>query len=244
MAKLPHQQLADILAHLRECRADVLHDREAFQKAALGLEHAAQFAGAPIGVGLGRSRDKLLALLEKEAEQTQQQGRRLFETVLEARNMAVHDGAWVRHRSDQLVELILLLEEAVLNQLTLIDQIMVKSVTVAEPHHQLAHARRIMLSNSFSVLPVLTNQWHLLSDEAIIGITRAETHAERHSRLSVTVENAVRRYRLRLTTASAVSPDELVSNVLKNSPTWPLLVTDDGSTNGRLLGIVTPFDLL
>jgi len=159
MSNISERQLVNILAHLRQCRATVLQDREAFGKAALGLEHIGQFAGAPIGVGLGRSRDRILALVKKEDNETRRRARKLFEAVLEARNMAVHDGAWIRNRSDQLVELFLLLEEATLHELTSVEQIMVSSLVIAEPWHQLAHVRRIMLSNSFSYLPVLITRW-------------------------------------------------------------------------------------
>jgi predicted transcriptional regulator len=244
MANISQRQLVNILTYLRQCRAAVLQDREAFGKAALGLEHIAQFAGAPVGVGLGRSRDKILALVKKEDDETRQKARSLFEAVLEARNMAVHDGAWVRHRSDQLVELLLLLEQATLHELTSIEQVMVGSVAVAEPWHQLAHVRRTMLSNSFSFLPVLMTRWQLLSDEAIVAITRVEANETRKARLSLTVEEAVKRHKLRLIDADTVSPDEFVSNLMIKSRTWPVLVTEGGSQNGRLVGIVTPFDLL
>jgi predicted transcriptional regulator len=101
--------------------------------------------------------------------------------------MAVHDGAWIRRRSDQLVQLLLLLEEATLHELTSVEQIMVGSVIIAEPWQQLAHVRRTMLSNSFSFLPILMSRWYLLSDEAIVAITRMEANEERKSRLSLTV---------------------------------------------------------
>ena len=244
MANISQLQLVNILTHLRQCRATILQDREAFGKAALGLEHIGQFAGAPIGIGLGRSRDKILGLLQKEDEETRRTARRLFEAVLEARNMAVHDGAWIRNRSDQLVQLLLLLEEAVLHELTSVEQIMVSSVISAEGWHQLAYARRTMLSNSFSFLPILMTRWHLLSDEAIVAITRVEANDVRKKRLSLSVEDAVKRHNLHLTDAKTVRPYEFVADLLTNSPRWPLLVTEDGLPNGRLVGIVTPSDLL
>lgn len=130
----------------------LLQDAEAFQESALALEHIAQLAGAPIGIGLGRSRGAILSLLAGEEESTKKNARSLFDVVLEARNMAVHDGAWIRHRSNQLLELLLVLEEATMCQLMTIEQVMVKSAVVAESHQRLAHARRTMLSNSFSFL--------------------------------------------------------------------------------------------
>jgi CBS domain-containing protein len=241
---MSQRELVNILTHLRQCRATVLQDREAFGKAALGLEHLAQFVGAPVGIGLGRSRDKILALVKKEDEDTRRRARSLFEVVLEARNMAVHDGAWIRNRSDQLVQLLLLLEEVVLHELTSVEQIMVSSVIAAEGWHQLAYVRRTMLSNSFSFLPILMTRWRLLSDEAIVAITRVEANDVRKSRLSLTVEEAVKRHNLHLTDAKTVRPDEFVADLVTNSPPWPLLVTEDGLPNGRLVGIVTPSDLL
>jgi len=71
-----------------------------------------------------------------------------------------------------------------------------------------------------------------------------ETNEVRKSRLSLTVEEAVKQHNLRLTDADVVRSDEFIANLIPNSPGWPLLVTEDGSHNGRLIGIVTPFDLL
>jgi len=244
MSNLSQQQLADILDQLRHSRALILHDAEAFPRAVLGLEHIAQVAGASVGIGLGRSRAKIFELLRDEDDQLQAEARSLFEVVRQARNMAVHDGAWVRHRSSQLVDFILLLEEAVLRQLTFVEEVMVRSAIIAEPWHQLAQVRRTMLSNSFSFLPLLLGHWRLLADEAIVAITRGETERERRARLSLSVKDAVENHKMRLMDADVAPPRDLVANVVAQSRSWPLLVTDNGESNGRLLGILTPFDLL
>src|SRR6516164_6111074 len=87
---------------------------------------------------------------------------------------------------------------------------------------------RIMLSNSFSFLPILITRWRLLSDEAIVAITRMEANEGRKSRLSLTVEEAVKQHNLRLIDADTIRTDEFVANLIPNSPGWPLLVTEDG----------------
>jgi len=113
----------------------------------------------------------------------QGESRKLFEAVLEARNMAVHEGAWIRNRSDQLVELFLLLEEATLHELT----------SCLSRNGQFGGHRRTMASisprtqNKPQQLVFLFtgphNRWRLVSDEAIRCDHRMETNEVRKSRL-------------------------------------------------------------
>jgi hypothetical protein len=47
-----------------------------------------------------------------------------------------------------------------------------------------------------------------------------------------------------LRASNCFKPEDSVSTVLKDSKELPILVTDTGKASGRLLGIVTTFDLL
>jgi hypothetical protein len=56
--------------------------------------------------------------LAKQAnQQDEESNRRLFNVVREARNKAVHDGAYARHLNGRLVDLLLLLEEAIMTNM-------------------------------------------------------------------------------------------------------------------------------
>jgi len=235
-----------ILELLRESRALILSDAEAFQKAALTLEHIAQIAGAKVGLGLYKSRTQIVSLIDGEEAENRDAVERLFDLVRKARNMAVHDGAWVRNMNTRLVDLFLVLEAAIVSRMERIGDVMVRSPVVAEPWHRLAHARRAMLSNSFSALPICLDrgelkEWKILTDEAIVQVTRGLPETQRNSRLSLTIETAVADADLILKNASTDREEEKIDKLLSNPIEWPLLVLDE---RDRLIGILTPFDLL
>jgi predicted transcriptional regulator len=247
MSTLTRREGIEILERLRDARALILRDAEAFQRATLTLEHIAQIAGANVGLSLGRCKDAILSILESRDEFDNAE--KLFQTVLNARNMAVHDGAWVRHVNTRLVDLFLVLEAAILSQMETVGDIMVRTPVIAEPWHRVGHARKAMLSQSFSALPILSGaerqkEWKLLTDEAIVAITRSEGDGVRKKRLSLTISEAVEQADLQLQTASICSPEESVSNLLRNNPTWPVLVIEQIGNEKRLVGLLTPFDLL
>ena len=131
-----------------------------------------------------------------------------------------------------------------MHQLKTVEFVMVKSVIIAEPWHSLARARRAMLTHSFSFLPVDLNGWHLLSDQAIVAITRTVEQDESNRRLALSVEEAVEKHQLELSKAYVVQPNVPISDLAKHPRSWPLVVTETGNSCGRLLGILTPFDIL
>jgi CBS domain-containing protein len=247
MSALTRCERIEVLERLRDARALILRDAEAFQRAALALEHVAQIAGANLGLPLGRCKDAVLSVLKSKHELIEAE--KLFQTVLNSRNMAVHDGAWVRHVNTRLVDLFLVLEAAILSQMQTVGDIMVRTPVIAEPWHRVGHARKAMLSHSFSALPILfeaqeRKEWKLLTDEAIVAITRSEGDAVRKKRLSLTISEAVEQADLRLQTATICTPEESVSSLLKNTLSWPVLVVELVGKDKRLVGLVTPFDLL
>jgi hypothetical protein len=152
----------------------------------------------------------------------------LFDTVLQARNMAIHDGAWVRHHSSRLVDLFILIEELMITGMQVAEQVMVRSPLEAKPWHRVAHCRNDMLSNSFSVLPILTGpeRWELPSDEAIVQMVAGTTKKKRHDLLSKTVEDAVSSGDLVLTKASLCGPRDPIEKISRRTD-WPLPVVDE-----------------
>jgi len=70
-----------------------------------------------------------------------------------------------------------LIEEVMITGMQAVEQVMVRSPLEAKPWHRVAHCRNDMLSNSFSVLPILTGpeRWELLSDEAIVQMVAGTT---------------------------------------------------------------------
>lgn len=108
-------------------------------------------------------------------------------------------------------------------------------------------ARQQMLLHSFSFLPVRREDgWYLVSDCAVAQYLAGQNSAEGDRKridqaLARSIEEASAEGLL-LEPGSDVRPTCSKAEALaRTSPSRPLLVTD---AEGRLLGIVTPFDLL
>lgn len=102
-----------------------------------------------------------------------------------------------------------------------------------------------MLSNAFSTLPIfIGGEWNLLTDEAIAHGTCGHERKTRNKLLSTPIEEAVGRRWLVLNKAEKRQPDQIVVELFKDRIKWPLLVVDKIGATERLIGIVTPFDLL
>lgn len=90
----------------------------------------------------------------------------LYDVIRRARNDAMHTGSYARHATNAAVEMCIGLEEAVMvgpEQMAKVKDYMVKTPIAAEPWHPVAHARQLVLTHSFSFLPVLHDRrWRLL----------------------------------------------------------------------------------
>lgn len=177
----------------------------------------------------------------------------LYSTLRKARNDVMHTGAYARHATSAAIELCIHLEEAVMaaNPNSGSDKVsdyMVRSVVQIESWQPVAHARQLMLTYSFSFLPVyIDKQWHLLSELAVAKFLLTD----RKLRLATSIESA-RAQGLQLLLSKTVREDEEVDELLRSlvpgqTPTlW--LVTNgqvaDGKSDPKLLGVLTPFELM
>lgn len=163
----------------------------------------------------------------------------LYELVREARNDALHQGAYARHLTNHAVQLSLMIEDALMNKASMISDYMVRGVVTAELWQPVSFVRQQMLANSFSYMPVLIEgKWNLLSD---IGIAKYIL-PNKKANLAKTVEEA-RSDGLALEGIEFRSPSETASDVIESFNWKPILVVDNGN-HSKLLGIVTAFDLL
>src|ERR1019366_6386252 len=170
--ELSRDQRVELLRGCRSARALVLRDSESFDAACRFLEYAGQVAKRAVGNGLGSYEEAIIWLaldpdLEGSDQATQRDGiRRLFTVIREARNNAIHDGAWARHLSSRLIELLLAMEETLVKPLPTVGDLMVRDPVTVEGWQLLHHARRMMLENAFSYLPTCNDQreWALISD--------------------------------------------------------------------------------
>jgi hypothetical protein len=170
----------------------------------------------------------------------------LYETVKNARNDAMHTGVYARHATTAAIELCIGLEEAIMkgrgHLRSSIADFMVKAPVSVERWQPVAHARQLMLTHSFSFLPVLLNKWMLVPEIAMAQFLHGSP--DRRKSLATSIEAAAEQG-LNLVVATTVKASDEIAKVLekkhsKSSPTlW--LVTD---RSNRLCGVLSPFELM
>lgn len=254
-ADILNREWSHCLGLSRDARYLVLRDSESFHEAATNLEQIGQIIGGRLRIGLGAYRHTLLDITQITGRHERNQMSRLLKVVCEARNMAVHEGAWARHLSDRLVDFFLILEEAIMNvkQIQIVADIMVRSPVFVEPWHTVSHVRRQMLANSFSCLPILYDgKWNLISDVEIMKLIRKpsllkdynEIQNEKLQRLSMKLDAGLKDRSIVPTLAKCCSPYDTIPELLEKMDSFPILVIEENDGEKRLWGIVTPFDLL
>ena len=142
-----------------------------------------------------------------------------------------------------------MLEDALATFRSTVGHLMVVGVVEAKLHETVSAVRRTMLSHSFSFLPVQLEDghWSLISDAEVARFLRQ--HQETCLRAlggdgsEVSAGKALRKIRC-VDAAAYVGEEDDVNSVLDRIDERPVLVTSDGQPKGRLVGILTSFDLL
>lgn len=239
---------------LRAGRYAALADAEGFLSIcfaleALGMRLYGQKAD------LGKYRSKLQALSEDSMVLSElseiQPGRfsrfaPLFEIVRTARNDAMHTGAYARHATVAAIELCIGMEEALMNSQSQtgqsVEDFMVKLPVAVELWQPVAHARQLMLTHSFSFLPVFNGCWKLISDGAMARYMRSSGNWK--TLLSATIDEASAGS-LELVDAKVVGLKCEVRMLLEDRIASPVprlwIVLDEAE---RLCGVLSPFELM
>ena len=262
MTHLPHVSIdmrAYFLNQLRDARTQALRDAEGFRDILFALEglglvlSGGEANGNP---GLGTYRPVLTELAREGAlfvdtdqlEAFHPTFEALYTAVKDARNDAMHQGAYARHLTHHSVQLAIILEDALMASLSKVTHFMVRAPVTAEPWHPVSFVRQQMLENSFSYLPIEIDiqgkpSWRLISEQAVARYLRAAaSNKERKDRLYKAVSKAITLdpYPLVLNEAVSVEPTDEIRDVVPQLDGHPLLVHD----GARLVGILTAFDLL
>lgn len=176
----------------------------------------------------------------------------LFELVRTARNDAMHSGVYARHATAAAIELCIGLEEAVMKkekhlQRHLVKHYMVKSPIAVESWEPVAHARQLMLTYSFSYLPVWVGEWKLVSDASMARYIQSSSNGgDWADSLATSIENA-QDHGLKLVRAQVVALDDEVHTLLgehsDSQDTEPRLWLVVDSTS-KLRGVLSPFELM
>lgn len=171
----------------------------------------------------------------------------LYTLVRQARNDALHEGAFARHLTNHAVELTIILEDALMGEAFAAREFMVRDPVCALRWQPISSIRTSMLVNSFSFLPVEAEvtsppHWKLLPDFAVASYLRAaKSPTERIKRLARPLGELVKTGEITLLDAPLCGPEDYIDTILERSKGLPVLVV---GLDGDLRGIVTPFDVL
>ncbi len=174
---------------------------------------------------------------------------RLFNIIQQARNDALHQGAFARHLTYNLVRISLIFEDAlemklenlleINGEIMKIKDFMVGNPVIAELWQPLNFIRHQMLAHSFSYLPFKKDgTWFLISDYILASYLRS---ADRKKKLNETLKGAIKN--LEEIKSGKVLLNDSVEKMFDESNGKPVLVFEDKNYQ-RLVGIITPYDIL
>lgn len=247
------KECLELRKRLQKARYQVLEDGENW----LGIAQAIEAVGNAIakeekvGKGLGKVKPELQQLV-KEYHPTTGQGQyeaeegpfestfgNLLEEVRKARNDEAHTGAAARAAARIATVVGIYLEDTLMAASDAekdVKAYIQEEVVRAYTWQRLGECRRLMLTYSFSYLPVkIGTEWKMLSDADLaeyLAVKGADGRKEK-------VEEAIKN-RLNVEDAAEVKPTYCKRKALKKMKGKAAVVM----TEGDLVGIITPFDLL
>jgi len=267
--KLDKESKIYFINQLKEARLEALRDAEGYQKVLHVIERIGSYLIGDIDT-LGKYEDAINELAAKSPYAKEIPEKRpawhtpfnkLYVLVRHARNDAMHQGVVARHLTRNLVLMALVLEDAmkVNDNGTGITDIMVRNIATAELWHPVSFVRQQMLINSFTYLPLFDgSEWKVISDHAVARYLSNCSNSERKKRLIQTIAQAKSNglslddgLVVRLVNGSDTKHANLInidgepvelSNLVNQSKGSPILVTAED--NKRLVGLITPFDML
>ena len=251
----------------RDARLKVLANTENYQELLFVLERLrTHLAGGDVTVA--KAKPCIMELVKHGALQGEPAApdtgelcaSELYDLVRNARNDAMHEGAFARNLAVHLVQLSVILEDALVNKADGVSgadsrkakHYMMREPVTAEPWEPIAFVRQKMLVHSFSHLPVrIDGCWKIVSDHGIaVYLWQPDGGVGVKERLQQRLDHAVGTLVVR--PAIVVSPEDVMCDVVNEHEEAirqgdPILVEADikGEKKETLLvGILTPFDLL
>jgi predicted transcriptional regulator len=238
---------------LRSARAVALADAEGFHGVLRGIEMIGQKLEPKFTLGMGgykaalsrlASASPLATYLPSNWPGCHTEFGVLFDEMQQARNDAVHQGAYARILTDHAVELSIILEDALMTDASMVSQFMVRNVVEAKPWHPVSYVRQQMLTHAYSYLPILYDEaWKIIPEYSIARHLRTVWGTVRRECLASSVSEAVKASNLELLPAHTVDQEVPVEAMLHFIGERPLLVIDN-KHGGALVGLLTASDLL
>lgn len=242
---------------LREARYLALADSEGFPQICYAIESLGRYLTGK-GHGLGDYYLALETIVHNSGYSSEIVSKKiglfaefgaLYATLKAARNDVMHSGVYARHATEAGINLCLMLEEALFVNIKRknVSDFMIRNPVFVESWHPVAFARQLMLTHSFSFLPVqIGTEWKLLSELEMATYLFPHDGATRLEYLNKSIADAIKddegEFRLKLEKAVSFSLDCEVSSVLENrKSSHSLWLVLDGE---RLLGVLSPFELM
>jgi len=176
---------------------------------------------------------------------------RLYDLVKDARNDAMHQGAFARRLTEHSIQLSLVLEDALRRgfEMSTVQEYMVRNPTCGELWHPLSFLRQTMLVNAFSYLPVNDGgRWCLISDLDVAAyLGQASSNNDRKRRLAEMLRDADGiTYRDEKHRARCLPANTSLEQALRDfdGDPRPVLISREGVSPLEILGILAPADLL
>lgn len=231
----------------RNARSKALENAEGFQEILFAIEKLGFYLNYQEG-NLGVYRLCISRLAKKSDLFSETAFDNLYKIVKDARNDALHQGAFARHLTQNAIRLALILEDALEKVLgdgkLKVEDFMVSNVVCGDLWKPLAFIRQQMLANSFSYLPFSDEEkgWFLISDFRLANYLRSPNiEISRKKRLSELLKDVYTS--LEVEKAEVISEGTDIFDALKISNGKPILIAKDNKSTS-LSGIITPFDLL
>jgi len=249
--KLEEKQSIFFREEFRNARTKAIEDAEEFKEILFVIEKLGSYL-YPDGLGLKEFESCIKKLAENsDLLPSKQSFANLFDIVKDARNDALHQGAFARHLTQNAIRISLILEDAlekILEERTLrVEDFMVSEVICADLWKPLAFIRQQMLANSFSYLPFFDENkktWFLISDYQLAIYLRSSTSkGQRKKSLSESLGDACEKFEYKPEEANTILKETAIGELLSWSDGKPKLITNPEKVNS-LFGIITPFDIL
>lgn len=203
------------------------------------LEELGQRLRGQKETGLGRYRDALVRAVDEN--QRDAFASRL-ERLIEARNDKAHQGVSARKAVNHAVFVGTVLENGLVANMVTVDDLMVEGVLFAEPFMTLAKVRELMLSHSFSFLPVqLPDAYALIPDFEVAKLRRTSTGDGWKRLQGQTVKQLLEAGVLSTVPAKVVHTGTLLNACKESLSAEPWLIQNDV---GHIIGILSAFDWL
>lgn len=243
---------------LRQARADVQADAEAYTGILETVEKLGKYlqvcAGKTPAAGLGGVKEKLREVLFKypgtgEACAKWQEVEGLYDRLVQARNISVHEGAMSRTAGQHATTLALALEE----RLMVLDGMrrkvgawMVRDPHIAQLWYTVSEIRNTLATHGYTALPMKDQDggWRLILDTDVAKYVWCNGNEAPHRTLKEALTGWPGGLPPMAETLDATKhvKDALDMDALKQGR--PLLVTEQRAGETQVVGVLTAHDLL